>query len=97
MLFKLLIISFLTICLINLFLLGGRNFIILLLTLEGFFFGLALLFLTHHFDNFSTLSNHDAMFAGISIVIVAAAESAVGLALVAAIYRETKSIMIKKS
>jgi len=68
----------------------------LLLALEILFLALSLSFITFYYDNKLFLAVDEALFAAVSIIIVAAAESAVGIALIAQLYKRTKSIVVKK-
>jgi NADH:ubiquinone oxidoreductase subunit K len=69
--------------------------IILVLIIDIMFMCLSLAFLTHYYENVNDLPNHDALFAAYAIIVVSAAETSVILALLARIYRKSRSIMIK--
>jgi NADH:ubiquinone oxidoreductase subunit K len=50
----------------------------------------------HHFSNQADNWNNDALFFAIALTVLAAAESALGLALIARINKHKKNIRIKK-
>ena len=75
---------------------SGRNFILLLLVIELMFFALSLTCLVCYYNNVGAAANHDLLFAAIAITVLAAAETAVGLALIVLFYKKTKTITIKK-
>ena len=75
---------------------AGRNLILLLLAIELLFFALSLTCLVYYFNNASAAVNPDLLFAAIAITVLAAAETAIGLALIVLFYKKTKTIVIKK-
>jgi NADH:ubiquinone oxidoreductase subunit K len=75
---------------------GGRNLIVFLLTIELMFFTASVTCLVYFYSNPSAYWNYDLIFAAIAITVLAAAESAVALALIARIHKKTRSIIIKK-
>jgi NADH:ubiquinone oxidoreductase subunit K len=75
---------------------AGRNLILLLLAIELLFFALSITCLVYYFNNAANIANFDLLFAAIAITVLAAAETAVGLALIVLFYKKTKTITIKR-
>lgn len=73
----------------------GRNYIVMLIAVEVIFLGLSLMFYCYYMSNPNHL-NHDMLFAAFAMLILAAAESAVALALISALYKKTKNIVITR-
>jgi len=83
------------VCLVTLVSLSGRNLIILLLVIELLFFSAAMLMLAYSVAFFGAEASKDAMVYSAAIIIVAAGESAITLALTAKLHKEARSILIK--
>jgi NADH:ubiquinone oxidoreductase subunit K len=92
---KIIIISLFISSFITLANIGGRNLIIFLLGLELIFFTGSLTCVVFYYNNLNTHWNHDILFSALAITVLAAAESTVGLALVARVHKQTRSIKIK--
>lgn len=76
---------------------SGRNLIVLLLCLEMLFFTAALVCISvFYLYGIPKFWNYDLLFGAIAVTVVAAAESVVGLALIALIHKGSGSIKIKK-
>jgi NADH:ubiquinone oxidoreductase subunit K len=93
---KLIIISLIVIALITIFNIVGRNLIILLLAIELIFFAGTITCVTYYYTHLGSHWNLDILFAAIALTVLAAAESAVGLAIIARLHKQTRSIKIKK-
>jgi len=93
---KLIIISLVVIAVITIFNAVGRNLIILLLAIELIFFAATVACVTYYYNYLGTHWNSDILFAAIALTVLAAAESAVGLAIIARLHKQTRSIRIKK-
>ena len=68
----------------------------MLLAVDLLFLALAIMFYCFYMTNPHHPLNHDMLFAAFAILILAAAESAVALALISALYKKTKSITVKR-
>ena len=93
---KIIIISLFISAVITIANIGGRNLIIFFLAIELLIFSLSIACVIYHFNNIGLHWNYDIIFCAIAITVLAAAESAIGLALAARLHRQTKSIRIKK-
>jgi len=75
---------------------GGRNLIIMLLAFDLIFFAFTVGCAAYFFSFMNVMWNADLLFAAIAFTVIAAAESAVGLALIARLHRTSKTIIVKK-
>jgi NADH:ubiquinone oxidoreductase subunit K len=96
MFWKIIIISLLVSSFITIINIGGRNLIVFLLAIELVFFTGSISCIVYYFNNINNHWNYDILFAALAITVLAAAESTVGLALVARLHKQTKSIKIDK-
>ena len=95
MMWKFILLSIVALCFAHLIFLGGRNLILLILIIETLFLCLSLAFVTTYYENALSLPNHNALFYGIALIVLSAAESAILLALIARIYRKSGTILVK--
>jgi len=95
-LWYLIIISLVLISIITIINIAGRNLIVLLMAIELLFFAGSVSCIVYFYIHVGRHWNLDLLFAAIAITVLAAAESAVGLALIARLHKQTKTIKIKK-
>jgi NADH:ubiquinone oxidoreductase subunit K len=96
MVWKLIIIGLFTSGFIALYNLGGRNLIILILAIELLFFALSLTCLVIFYSKLGYNWNYDLIFMATAVTVLAAAESAIALALISLLHKKTRSIKVRR-